>query len=92
VGATKFNWRILSTLSNIAAVVLGVVWILDWYHWSGLEESVMDNPAARSVWLREQHLYTRIGLVAAAFMIGSKIAYWVIEYLHDRRMTTNKGG
>jgi hypothetical protein len=52
----------------------------------------MDNPAARSVWLREQHLYTRIGLVAAAFMIGSKIAYWVIEYLHDRRMTTNKGG
>jgi hypothetical protein len=87
-----FNWRILKTLSNWAIYVNIVIWLLDWYHWSWLDESVMNNRTVGDAWLRREHLYVRIGLVSVALVITLRVTYWIIEYIHERRMVASDRG
>ena len=85
--------RVLKTLSNCAFAVNVVIWLLDWYHWSWLDESVMNNPAASAAWLQRRHWYARIGLASVALFLVLRISYWIIEYQQDRRrVIANRGG
>ena len=90
MGTDRFNWRILKTLSNIAFWVLMFAQVLQWYQSSRLDEGVIANPALHSLWLSRQHLYIRIGVISAVVMVSLRIAYWIIEYIHDRQFRTVK--
>jgi hypothetical protein len=81
----KLDWRILRPLSNFAVTVLTVIWIFDFFQDFALDESVMDDPVARKAWLGRQHWYTRIELVILALAIALRIAFWLIEYVNERR-------
>jgi hypothetical protein len=83
--AGEFNWRILRTLSNCAFVVMAVILALGWYN-DNQFESVMNDPTAKAYWVQTRHLYDRVGLVSMGLLIGLRICYWTIEYIHDRRM------
>ena len=91
MGAGRFDWRILRTLSNCAIVVMMVIQAVDWYRWARLDESVMSNPALGATWLGRQHLYERIGWISLALTVGLRMCYWTIEFIHDRRLASNRG-
>lgn len=80
---SKFNWRILKTLSNCAFAVVIVIQVLDLYLYFYLD-SAIGTPLER-VWLSRHHLYDGIGLVAFVLWLIFRISYWTIEYVHDRR-------
>ena len=92
MGTNKLNWRILKTLSNVAFYVLVLAQVLEWYQWSQLDEAVITDPALRSIWLSREHLYHRVGLISLIVMAILRIAYWIIEYIHDRQFRTVKEG
>lgn len=86
-----FKWRPLKTLSNYAFVVMILVGVLDWYNYDQIE-LVVNDAIAKAYWLQVRHLYERLGLISAALMIGLRVSYWTIEYIHDRRvMAPSKG-
>ena len=89
--ASTFQWRILRQLSNCAFVVMMIAQVLDWYHWSLLDDSVMDNPAANAAWLARRNIYDRIGITSAALMVILRVSYWIIEYFYDRRTIAREG-
>jgi hypothetical protein len=72
-------------MSKFAFTVFAVVWILDFFHDFALDESVMADPVASQAWAGRQHLYTRIELVILASAITLRIAYWIFEYVNERR-------
>jgi hypothetical protein len=76
----------LKILENCAFVGLLVFLALDWYHRSRLDESGLMYPAAKTEWLRWQHLYDGIGLICLVLMLALKIVYWVGDYIYDRRL------
>lgn len=87
----KANWRVLKKISNGAFVVMAVIWVLDWYNREQVE-LVINDPTAKAYWLQINHLYERIGWISLAIMVGLRVSYWTIEYIHDRRlMGSNKG-
>ena len=85
------KWRHLKTISNWGFASWIFVQILDWYNADQLE-SVMYDPVAKAYWRRIQHLYEVIGWTSASVFIGCLTAYWLIEYIYDRRnLKLNRG-
>jgi len=63
-----------------------------WYHRMQLDEATMDNPIARGAWSQRQHFYDRLGLISLLAFLALRIAYWILEYTHERRLVaSNKG-
>lgn len=82
----KFDWRVLKTLSNCALVVGTTIWVLDWYNYDQIE-LVVNDPVAKAYWLQIKHLYDKLELISLVLMIGLRVIYWTIDYLHNRRVT-----
>ena len=92
---SSFKWLILRKLSTCAFVLLVITQLLDWYHRMQLDEATMDNPIARGAWSQRQHLYDRLGLISLLLFLALRIAYWILEYTHERRsllLTREKDG
>ncbi|HBB98537.1 MAG TPA: hypothetical protein DC054_24405 [Blastocatellia bacterium] len=89
---SSFKWRILRKLSTCAFVVMVITQLLGWYHLMQLDDATIDNPIARGAWSQRQHFYDRLGLISLLLFLALRIAYWILEYTHKRRLVaSNKG-
>ena len=79
---TKESWRVLRTLSDLGFLALTLALVLSFVQDFGVD---FDDPVERTRFLARRYWYWRIELAAAATAIILRIAYWIIEYVHDRR-------